>query len=97
MVDSKGIVENSFELKAGDSAKYVISGLQVIEHPFPCSCLVLISFVVGVKHQVGTIRLSYSPATLGLGPFLDMLGSSGALSLRRCLSPLWLPMCIWPG
>ena len=30
-----GVVEKSFELSVGDSVKFVLSGLQVIEHPFP--------------------------------------------------------------
>ena len=30
-----GVVKNSFELGVGDSLKFVLSGLWVIEHPFP--------------------------------------------------------------
>ena len=33
--DYAGVVENSFELRVGDSIRFVLSGLQVIEHPFP--------------------------------------------------------------
>ena len=30
-----GIAENSFEMRVGDSVRFVLSGFQVIEHPFP--------------------------------------------------------------
>ena len=32
--DYTGVVKNSFELRVRDSARFVVSGLQVIEHPF---------------------------------------------------------------
>ena len=33
--DYAGVVENSFELRVGDSIRFVLSGLQVIEHQCP--------------------------------------------------------------
>ena len=33
--DYAGVVENSFELRVGASIRFVLSGLWVIEHPFP--------------------------------------------------------------
>ena len=60
------MVESSFELRVGDSVRFVLSGLQVIEHPFPLFLLGANVFCGGRKApswNYNGISLSTDPGT----------------------------------
>ena len=55
--DYAGVIEDSFGLRVGEAGKFILSGLQVIEHPFPLFLLGADVFFCGEKRQqVGTMR-----------------------------------------
>ena len=86
MHDYIGVVEDGFELRLGNSVKFLCSGLWVVEHPFPLFLFgANILYGRGKRHGVGTMRTFPSRHTLGLVLCLDRLSSVVLPRLRRCL------------
>ena len=79
--DCAGLVEDSFELRIGKSAKFMYSALQVIEHPFPIFLLDTNVLCWGQKASSWNYEVFPSRQTLGLGLFLGLLVSGMSLRL----------------
>ena len=75
--DYIGVVENSFELRVWDSVKFVLSGLQVIEHSFP-------SFLLGTNVLCGGWKApSWNYEGISLTTNLGTGTVSGTVRFRR--------------